>query len=75
MGNFTVIRRKGSARSSMVVDSDRALLVELVFFVRTLREDASFVADLFEGMSETVFRWNVWRGKKKNASGRGRLLA
>lgn len=53
----------------MVVDSDRALLVELVFFVRTLREGASFVAVLFEGMSEKVYLGGTC------GEGRRRMLA
>jgi hypothetical protein len=53
VGSFTVIKRKGSARSSMVADSGRASLADLGF-VRTLREGASLMADLFEGIPKTV---------------------
>ena len=69
IGNFTIIRRKGLARSLMLVDLDKALLIEFVFFVQTLQEDASSIADLFNGMLEIVFRRKVRRGKKKNPSG------
>lgn len=49
IGNLTVIRRKGSARSSMVLDSGNASRVGPAF-LRTLRGDISLGADLFEGI-------------------------
>lgn len=74
MGNFTVIRRKGSARCSMVFDSGKASLAGLVFLVRTLREDASFLAGLFAGMSKTTSASKMRGEKRKCPRGRGGRL-
>lgn len=68
IGNFTVIKRKGSARSSMLLDSGSAPLAG-VDFARTLREGFSLAADLLDGM------WKVCYRARSEAKWRNRILA
>lgn len=65
IGNLTFIKRNGSARSSMLLESGRASLAGLNF-VRTLRGGISFVAGLFGDMQKTVSkREGKWKEKKE----------